>query len=204
MFVTVADILRVLEAPRIRSYENGYGHVLQLLFENSIDLEVTGESLEFVVDTNATEEPTAHRRVKMIQIMLKRAHALGLDVNADLLVLFAEKIEEEFELTWAMLEEIMKEDEREAEREGLLQLVFETKPKISLPALHTLVSFRDEATMQQILEFQKIKVTDHVVRAAAGNIEHGKKILRLLLEREAEETGASEIRKISVENITDY
>jgi hypothetical protein len=65
-----------------------------------------------------------------------------------------------------------------------------------------LISFGDEATMQSILAIRKIKVANHVIRAAAGNIDYREKILRLLLERETEETGASEIRRISVDNIT--
>jgi hypothetical protein len=194
-FVTVADIVRVIERVGFWDRDDRYGLVLQLLFDNSIDIEVAGNPLRLAIESDYDGEQIAQHRIEVIRIILRRARMMSVHINAHLLVLLTDKLE----VTWEIVGEIMKMEKGDA----FLQLLLEEKLEISLPALHMLISFGDEATMQSILGIRKIKVTDHVIRAVAGNVEHGEKILRLLLEREAEETGASEIRKISVENIAD-
>jgi hypothetical protein len=45
----------------------------------------------------------------------------------------------------------------------------------------------NEHVVQELLSFQRIEVTHDIIRAAAGNITCGEKILQLLLKREYED-----------------
>jgi hypothetical protein len=50
-----------------------------------------------------------------------------------------------------------------------------------------LISLWDETLIRELLAFQRVETTPDVVRAAAGNLECGADIMKLLLEKEMED-----------------
>jgi hypothetical protein len=63
-------------------------------------------------------------------------------------------------------------------------LFLHNRPRVSQAAIKTLVSRWDEETVKALLKFQKIEVTNEIIRYAAGNFKHGSKIMELLLSSE--------------------
>ena len=53
-------------------------------------------------------------------------------------------------------------------------------------AIIMIVSQWDEVKIEQLLAVRKIEITDEVIRAAAGNLKSGAKIMELLLKKELE------------------
>jgi len=89
----------------------------------------------------------------------------------------------DFELTWKDL------DLANLYKEGIscLRLILQLKPRVSWPAVTMLLSQWDDDTVALLLAFKKVKVTNDVIRLAAGNLTWGEKIMKLLLEKELEE-----------------
>ncbi|KAH6679762.1 hypothetical protein B0J14DRAFT_559066 [Halenospora varia] len=67
-----------------------------------------------------------------------------------------------------------------------LFLLIQMKPELDSKALHMLISLWDEYLVRAVLEYRPIKVTDSIVRAAAGNLWSGENIMKVLLEHDPE------------------
>ncbi|KAF4620181.1 hypothetical protein G7Y89_g14641 [Cudoniella acicularis] len=72
-----------------------------------------------------------------------------------------------------------------------LFLLLQTRPKIGPVAIHMLISFWDELIIGAVLQYQSIKITKDIVRAAAGNFRSGVKIMERLLDQDSEHLGGS-------------
>jgi len=87
------------------------------------------------------------------------------------------------EVTW---KDVMIAKKLSMGRESIA-LLLGTRPKIAQPAITMLVSLWDEDMVRELFAFQRVETTPDVIRAAAGNLKSGAKIMNLLLERETED-----------------
>ena len=137
--------------------------------------------------------------------LLNRMNYINFDVETYLearLYLWAEKtdcttIKEELpglgtdrikgliELTW---KELATAQKLEMGR-GCLLLLLNSQPRISHAAIKMLISQWDADVVKALLNFQKVEVTNEIIRCAAGNFIHGSKIMELLLSSENTEFG---------------
>jgi hypothetical protein len=62
-----------------------------------------------------------------------------------------------------------------------------TRPKITQAAINMLISLWDPDMVRKLLVVQRVEITPDVIRAAAGNLEFGNRIMNLLLEKEMED-----------------
>jgi hypothetical protein len=63
-------------------------------------------------------------------------------------------------------------------------LILHNRPRVSQAAVKTLISRWDADAVKALLRFQKVEVTNEIIRCAAGNFKHGSKIMELLLSSE--------------------
>jgi hypothetical protein len=68
-------------------------------------------------------------------------------------------------------------------------LILHSQPRIPPAAIKMLISRWDVDVVKALLDFQKVEVTNEIIRCAAGNFKHGSKIMELLLSRENTEFG---------------
>ncbi|KAH8684848.1 hypothetical protein BGZ60DRAFT_524047 [Tricladium varicosporioides] len=67
-----------------------------------------------------------------------------------------------------------------------LFLLIQMKPELDSKALNMLISLWDEWLVRAVLEYRPIKITDNIVRVAAGNFWSGENIMKVLLEHDPE------------------
>jgi len=115
--------------------------------------------------------------------ILKGAGMLGMKVKEDILAMLMRNMDQELELSRADLS-MLKETEKPTE---YLSLLLQENATIAKPAMKKLLASWDADTVRMVLQFQNIEITDSVVSATARNLKHGEEIMKVLLEKEAEE-----------------
>jgi hypothetical protein len=110
---------------------------------------------------------------------------LSTIMDADLSELGADRIKGLIELSW---EDLAMARKLEMGRDCLLLLLY-SQPKISRAAINMLISRWDVDVVKALLNFQKVEVTNEIIRCAAGNFNHGTKIMQLLISSENVEFG---------------
>jgi hypothetical protein len=172
--------------------------VFRLLFDNNSELEVNEEILEGAFSNDYDWAAIVRQLLKIKgPLTISRALFGATTRNRGQGYILHELLQPEFtlhptfEITWQDITKLWNM------KHGLdcLALLLEAQPRTTRPAILLLISLSNEEIVKKLLTFQEIEVTDDVIRAAAGNMSHGSKILRLLLEREAEEKekGTTEI-----------
>ena len=112
--------------------------------------------------------------------------SVALPFGADLALKYMERISAsqgkgDIELTW---EELVVAKKMERGKDYIM-LLLKMKPKMDQSAVNMLVSQWDEVVVQELLTFRTVEITDEIIKAAAGNLASGEKIISLLLEEEA-------------------
>jgi hypothetical protein len=87
------------------------------------------------------------------------------------------------ELTW---KDVMIAKKLRMGRESIACLL-RTRPRISQAAINMLISLWDPNMVRILLAVQRVEITTDVIRAAAGNLTFGTRIMDLLLEKELED-----------------
>jgi hypothetical protein len=106
-------------------------------------------------------------------------------IKGELPGLGTDRIQGLIELTW---EDFATAQKLEMGR-GCLLLLLHSQPRISHAAIKMLISQWDVDVVKALLNFQKVEVTNEIIRCAAGNFRHGSKIMELLLSSENTEYG---------------
>lgn len=124
--------------------------------------------------------PKFSPRLQQIQTVARKALEADIDINLGLSDILMDQEHPDLELSWKhmMLARGMELGDT------YLRLILAEKPKITQSAINVLVSQWDEKMVRDFLKVQRIEITDEVVRAAAGNLRSGPKIMDLLLEGE--------------------
>jgi nucleoside-triphosphatase THEP1 len=114
--------------------------------------------------------------------IIRKADTLNLEVKEDILNIITRNMDQGLELSWA---DISMLNERKSATNYLL-LLLQGEATISESAVGRLVASWDAGMVKVVLRFQRINITDRIIRAAARNLKHGEEIMKILLEKEAE------------------
>jgi nucleoside-triphosphatase THEP1 len=89
--------------------------------------------------------------------------------------------QEKIELTW---QDLVVEGDFDRGKYFIL-LLLRMKPKMKQSAINMLICRYDIDVVKELLNFRSIKITNEILKAAAGNLKYGKKVIKLLLKKEA-------------------
>lgn len=136
-------------------------------------------------DSQTYMEACSYLRSEDNEISLEEARRTSAKIIPDLSELDNDEIKGSIELSW---EDLTMARRLEMGR-GCLLLLLHSQPRISHAAIKMLISQWDVDVVKALLNFQKVEVTKEIIRCAAGNFNHGTKIMQLLISSENAEFG---------------
>jgi hypothetical protein len=136
-------------------------------------------------DSQTYMKACSYLRSEENEISPEEAWRISTRVIPYLSCLDSDEIKGSIELSW---EDLAMARRLEMGRACLL-LLLHSQPRISHAAIQMLISRWDVDIVKALLNFQKVEVTNEIIRCAAGNFSHGSKIMELLLSSENTEYG---------------